>query len=473
MNLRHLLISVCLPLAIVGSACAQDAKGGAFRVGAAKVDITPKASELDVAGDSIRDALYVRAIFIDNGKACAVLVGLDLGGARDQTVNPAIAQASKSTGCAPENFIISATHTHSSNTGGLGQGAPTAATITNAIVSAVESARKRLAPAEIGYGETQVDLNVNRDLFDSKGAWRQAANPQGPSDKTLAVIGFIGEDHVPIAVYMNYAMHPINFYQSGVISADFPGEASRFIERTFGDKAVAIFTQGASGDQNPRMLELENLIKVRTGEGATVETVGGPPPPPRTLNNYVNDRAKRMKEPVPANDVEAYKAAVARTGEWVKAMGMVLGESALDAMRNHMPTTAKSGVIWGGEEVFTCPGRDRLDAANPARENVFPGYKDGADVNLKVGLVRIGDINLARVNGEVYNMIAQRLKLASPANKTVMVTLANGAANSGYIYTDDAYSHLTFQVISSRLKPGCAEDAIIGKSLDLMHKAGQ
>ena len=53
-------------------------------------------------------------------------------------------------------------------------------------------------------------------------------------------------------------------------------------------------------------------------------------------------------------------------------------------------------MIWGGEQKFTCPGRERLDAANPARENVFPGYKEGADVNLKVGLLRLGDTNFVR-----------------------------------------------------------------------------
>ncbi|HEX4808998.1 MAG TPA: hypothetical protein VH325_08715 [Bryobacteraceae bacterium] len=42
-------------------------------------------------------------------------------------------------------------------------------------------------------------------------------------------------------------------------------------------------------------------------------------------------------------------------------------------------------------------------------------------------------------------------------NKAVVVTLANGMANSGYIYSEEAYSHLTFQVIGSRLQPGCAE----------------
>jgi neutral ceramidase len=53
----------------------------------------------------------------------------------------------------------------------------------------------------------------------------------------------------------------------------------------------------------------------------------------------------------------------------------------------------------------------------------------------------------------------------------MMVTLANGSAGAGYIYADRAYSHLTFQVIGSRLKPGCAEGKIIATALKLMRDA--
>ena len=46
-------------------------------------------------------------------------------------------------------------------------------------------------------------------------------------------------------------------------------------------------------------------------------------------------------------------------------------------------------------------------------------------------------------------------------------------AGSGYIYSDAAYSHLTFQVIGSRLKPGCAEDKIVSTAIALMHRSGE
>ena len=49
-----------------------------------------------------------------------------------------------------------------------------------------------------------------------------------------------------------------------------------------------------------------------------------------------------------------------------------------------------------------------------------------------------------------------------------MVTLANGRANSGYIVNDAAYGADTFQVLGSRLKPGCAEQGIADGLSDLI-----
>jgi hypothetical protein len=411
--------------------------------------------------------LFVRAIVVDNGITCAALVGMDMGGTSNDVMADALPRAVAATKCPAENFIVSATHTHSSNTGGLGgRGAPTPKTVADAIVSAVTTAKGRLAPARVGYGTTKVDLNVNRDLFNSKLEWRQQPNPDGPSDKTLSVVEFIGENYMPIGVYMNYAMHPINFYLRGVISADFPGEASRYIEDLYGNGAVAIFSQGPSGDQNPRLSERGQktigapaLSGGRAGRGAS----------PQGFNPAV---AQSSRQAIPADELASYKDGIARTGAVVVMMGTLIGESAIHVMRDQIQPV-DTAMVWGGQEKFTCPGRARLDADNPARENVFPGYKEGPDVNLMVGLLRLGDINFATVNGEVYTNIGLKLKAASPASKTMVVTLANGAANSGYIYSDDAYSHLTFQVIGSRLQPGCAENKIISTAMDLMHRSGE
>ena len=258
--MRHVVfLSIGLSLLFTAVMQSQGTSPVRLRAGAAMADITPKGTELALATDSIRDHLFARAVVVDDGSTCAVIAGLDLGGASNAIIDDAVPRASRATGCPQQNFLISATHTHSSNTRGLGQGPPTTKTVADALVEAITSAKAKLAPARIGFGTTRLDVNVNRDLFTRKLEWRQEPNPEGPSDKTLAVVELLGDDNVPIAVYMNYAMHPINFYLSGVISADFPGEASRYVEDLFDRRAVAIFSQGPSGDQNPREFRSPSL----------------------------------------------------------------------------------------------------------------------------------------------------------------------------------------------------------------------
>jgi neutral ceramidase len=80
----------------------------------------------------------------------------------------------------------------------------------------------------------------------------------------------------------------------------------------------------------------------------------------------------------------------------------------------------------------------------------------------------IDDIAIGTVNGEVYNEIAQRLKRESPYAKTMLATLTNGFATSGYIPDDASFGHYTFEVLSSRLQPGCAETGIVEGILSLM-----
>ena len=68
----------------------------------------------------------------------------------------------------------------------------------------------------------------------------------------------------------------------------------------------------------------------------------------------------------------------------------------------------------------------------------------------------------------MFNLIAQRFKKESAFGHTMMVTLTNGSARSGYIPNDAAFGFNTFEVVSSRLKPGCAEDSIVNGLLEMM-----
>jgi neutral ceramidase len=92
-------------------------------------------------------------------------------------------------------------------------------------------------------------------------------------------------------------------------------------------------------------------------------------------------------------------------------------------------------------------------------------------VDIRLGLLRVGDVMIGAVNAEVFSPIAQRLKRESPFKATMITTLTNGSARSGYIPDDESYGKFTFEVLSSRLKPGCAETAIVRGILGLIDDA--
>jgi hypothetical protein len=455
-------LAYCGVLALLlGPAAPAFADGtGTLRAGAARVDISPPVNPAyPPSGKYAHERLHVRAIVLDNSATRAALIGADLSGLSEEVWTLASAQIAEELNCPLANVVMSATHSHSAIPAGpppAGAATPpqlVAGPIVSAIMDAVRQAKAALQPARVGFGTGSSYLNVNRDaISDDTHLWTQAANLEAASDKTLAVVTFTTSAGAPIAAYMNYAMHPINGYLAGITSADFPGATSRYVEQAFNDTMVMIWTQGASGDQNPLVMRpatnaLASKSGVRiTGYELTREAVEGPlregAVPHGPLDLKVADNLER----------------------WIESEGQLLGEEVIRVM-THTTRVEGDVRIWGAQETVMCPGRQRT---NVGREGSTGTYVDSAPVSIRLGVLGIGNTALATVNAELYSAIAQRLKKQSPMANTVMVTLANGRANSGYIPNDASYGAYTFQVLNSRLKPGCAELGIANGLADLI-----
>jgi len=153
--------------------------------------------------------------------------------------------------------------------------------------------------------------------------------------------------------------------------------------------------------------------------------------------------------------------------QMLSSMGQFLGEEVLFVMRN-IERTDTDVRLSGTQKTIPCPGRARTNDGRAGSEGT---YKDAAPVDIRLGLLQVGDAMIGTVNAEVFNPIAQRLKRESPFKATMMATLTNGAARSGYIPDDASYGKYTFEVLSSRLKPGCAESSIVNGLLDLIDSA--
>jgi hypothetical protein len=423
---------------------------GTLQVGAARVDITPPDdAALPMSGYSgrkqgfqgIHDRIYARAIVLHDGTSYAAIVTWELIGAPNALWAQVSQRVAQETGIAPEFLMLAAVHDHSapSPAGMYGnadpKSVPYTAKLQDATVEAVRQAKANLQPARVGAGAGKAYVNINRREYTPDRGWQLGFNPEFPSDKTVAVVRFETLSGKPIALFINYPVHAVvmgpDNYQ---VSGDLAGATSRFVEQHYrgtpgsgprgdtgaglrlrpeevaGDAGiVALWTSGAAGDQNP--------VSLATGSDFTM----------------------------------------------VDALGKILGEEAV-RVASRIRTTANVRIR-GAQQVVTCPGRRLVRADRPSKE-----YKseDADPVSIRLGLLMINEIALAGVSGEVLTGIARHLQQDSPFTHTIMVTHANGS--SGYIPDDAAFDQISYEITASRLKPGCAENAIVNGFLDLMRQ---
>ena len=442
--------TLCLGLLTV-MVSAAFALSGNLRVGAWRTDITPPVNPLyPPSGRYAHERLNVRAIVIDNGHTRAVLIGADLADITTELWETAAPGIASMVDCPIDHIVMSATHSHSA----CPAGPPPPKfneydkdKVAIAMTEAVKNALTLMQPAVMGYGSGEAHLNVNRDAISkTTRLWTQDVNTSAPSDKTVAVLSFTTPSGKPIAAYMNYAMHPNNAYLSGITSADFPGAMSCYVEEAFGEGMVAIFTQGASGDQNPLYHRPATNALLSKSDKAISGFVQEREPAEYPLRKGVVPHGRLA--PQVAEGLERY----------IDALGVILGEEAIRIISNttHRDTVAD---IWGTQRVISLPGRSRVK--DGGREGVPSEYAPGDSIRVRLGCLGIGSTALSTIDAEIYTTFGTQLKRLSPLTNTMFVTLANGRTNSGYIIADADYGKYTFQVLGNRIQPGHAETTIV------------
>jgi hypothetical protein len=449
--MKRSIAAICAAVLFAGMGYAAPAKF--LKAGAAKVDITPDAANLPKGIEGVNDHIFVRAIVVDNGATRAAMVTADVGMIPTPAWKSVVARAEKELKIPAKHILVTATHTHSAMP-------PAPPVFEDKIMAALREALNRAEPATMTYGTGVSYINVNRNIIDSKThRWWEGANYDGPSDKTVAVVTFATAAGKPIGVYYNYAVHAVLTGQLDQISGDIPGATSAYIEESLGKDAVAVYSNGAAGDQDPiyfqQTYDLRDIrIKDFASRGEDISNAM--PPGGHGLNKKDPEVVKLMNQ----------------QRRMSESMGQMLGEEVLRVLRFNHEKPVTSAAIGGADMSATCPGRNRTNQGRAG----FPGtYVDGDPVTLHLGVLKIGDVYIGAVDGEVFNLIAQRFKRESPYKHTMMTTLTNGTAMAsdgkgpaGYIPNDAAFGYETFEVLSTHLKPGCAETAIVDGLLGLI-----
>ena len=428
------LLSGLVALALAVSASLSMAQTGPLRAGAAKVDISPTPGMFPFTNmqnyGSLHDPLFARALVLDNGVTKIALISCDsihfpfgdelIKAITDELKIPAT------------NVILNGTHDHNSPAGAGGFGG--AATAKNpyfdilkkGIFDAVHQANAGLQPARVGFGTGKAYVNTNRDEKIGEG-YHMGYAPDGPSDKTVAVLVVTKPTGEPIAIYSSYAVHSVVMYRNHTkdgqiqITSDLGGWASNYVEDHF-KGAVALWTMAAAGDQNP------------------------------LFQTDYNQDAPDVHE-----EGEAGFAIL-------DVLSRRVGEEVVRVTKNIQNTSSKA-VLWAASTSVTCPGQKRAEPPAPGvpqagwRGPAKVDMIDGNPVTIPMQLLMVNDIAITAVAGEVFTEIGEHVKKDSLFDRTFMVTmLPNGI---GYIPTDKAYLMPSEKAIVNAIKPGCAEPGIV------------
>lgn len=231
--------------------------------GVGREDITPPLGSLlygytrDTVGTSINDALTVTALALRSGESRMLLVSASLCLIANSLTEELRSGIARVCGFPADCVFIHAFHTHSgpSTNSTTGWGEIDRPYVDSILIprtlAAAEKAVSSMLPAELGIGETDSDVGINRRQYGSDDTVRLGQNPWGQYDRTMTVLALRGEDGRPIANVVHYGAHCTACGRNSEISRDWAGVMCDRLEAETG--AVTLFVNGAEGDVGPRL----------------------------------------------------------------------------------------------------------------------------------------------------------------------------------------------------------------------------
>lgn len=442
-----------------------------LRVGAGKACINPTAEmypipssfadwgEKPLLQEEIYDDIYCRAVAIDNGTEQLLLLAYETIG---YPAAPGLLETlSKVTGVPEDHIFMAGTHNHSAPKDyhtEIANNSPAEIAFhkayweieTAAGVEAAIQAMKTLRPAKYGYGESVSFVNVNRDLQTPFGFWVEGKNLEGYSDKTIRTIKFVDESDQLIAVLLNYGMHNTCIHMmrdadgKAKTSGNVSGIACRFVEEHYGGDAVALWTSGAAGNQNPL---LSHNMQYEYPDGYTTS--------------------------VPFPDGVGYML-MEYMGRWHGA-DCIKGIDAISQYSDRMPiSTVRQDVMLPGQKrvvaqtkiaMFRMGGNGLRKPGDKPVLPVTPEMQEADPVRMEMRLLLLGDIAVICAGAELYAEIGRDILNTVPFKKAMILT-HSAPTNAGYILDESSKHKKVFQAFG-KVKPGSADKRIVDNALTL------
>uniref|UniRef100_UPI003217F078 neutral/alkaline non-lysosomal ceramidase N-terminal domain-containing protein n=1 Tax=uncultured Draconibacterium sp. TaxID=1573823 RepID=UPI003217F078 len=268
LNIYLLIISGLLLSSIATKAGNVD-NAKSWKAGVACIKITPEES-MWLAGYIVRDHpsegklhdLWAKAIaFEDSDGNRSVLITTDLVGIQKKMSDNIRDRLNKKYNFSRSQIILNSSHTHQGpvvsqrqvytynlNVGEATKIAKYAKIVEEQIIKIVGKALKVMEPVDIYSGNGLTRFQVNRRTNDES-TLTALTELKGPNDYAVPVLKVVNKKGKIKAIAFGYACHATvtNEYKW---SGDYPGFAQIELEKMY-PGAVALFFQGAAGNQNP------------------------------------------------------------------------------------------------------------------------------------------------------------------------------------------------------------------------------
>jgi hypothetical protein len=388
-----------------------------MRLGIGVRDITPPVGSTTLAGWSSRggklsegkyDELTVRSVALSCQGRKGLLVTLDLLGLNRKLNDEISARLSEEFNIPSHRILITSSHTHSGPPSGyidapllkwLPEG-DYPELLSNAVVDSCREALDDLETCQLYLGRGKCNVGINRRRLKDDRAYL-APNEEGIRDDEVIAIKVTRKDGTVKAILFHYACHPTTVY-SNYITADYPGEAKRVIERELGEGPVAIFLQGCCGDVRPRLIDGERFRSGtiedsrRFGEELGLEVVKLCQSDPIKLSSHFSSSLKEVElpfaEPLSQEEIrEKLASGNEREQRWAQVQ-LEYGDAAPTSvpfriqrfnLAKELSLVALEGEVCVGYQIMT-------KALSDAKLNLAVGYSNGC----------IGYVPTAQIIGE-------------------------------------------------------------------------
>ena len=372
---------------------------GRLRAGTAKININPPVGcwlsgwEIrNKPSEGVADNLYAKALVLSDGTTEVAIVSADLIGVTAEIVSAVRESARRETGIPTENILIAATHTHFGPV--IKQykfdsrvDPAYLEVLTKKLASVIGSAHDNLAEVRVGAAMGRApELLYNRRTINKEGraVMTFALPPQepeltfGPKDPEVGVIRVEDTQGALLASMINFACHPVSGGGHG------EGWESWFyhISADYPAYAVQVVEQIEGGNCLFTLGTAGDLVPIKRGISPRFE------------------------------------------------IGRALGGEALRRLQL-MPLVEKASLA-AVQKMVSLPLK--AEVADNANEKLEPGKTELAT---EIQGIRIGDIVLVSLPGEVLVEVGLEIKKAAGVEKLFLLSLGNDSI--GYICHAAAY----------------------------------